>query len=190
MAKLAEAELVELNADRLLEFISLDAVTEEVFAEALVKPAQGQPSIDAILYAFLLSLEGVNFAIHTQPVEINQITCSPRARQFADRRSLPDEILACGAASVLVPYADPGLNLAKELKRKLQLWRDRFKIVPRLILLQNHGMIVLGATPDEVMRTTEMAIKSAQSFIGAAMMGGPIFLSPANVTQIETLKEL
>jgi rhamnose utilization protein RhaD (predicted bifunctional aldolase and dehydrogenase) len=132
----------------------------------------------------------VSFAVHTQPVEINQITCSPRARQFADRRSLPDEILACGVASVLVPYADPGLHLAKELKRKLQLWRDRFKIVPKLILLQNHGMIVLGATPDEVMKTTEMAIKSAQSFIGAAMMGGPIFLSPANVSQIETLKEL
>ena len=40
------------------------------------------------------------------------------------------------------------------------------------------------------MKATDMAIKSAQSFIGAAMMGGPIFLSPANVTQIEVLKEL
>ena len=80
-------------------------MTGEAFAEALTKQAQGQPSIDAILYAFLLNLEGVSFAVHTQPVEINQITCSPRARQFADRRSLPDEILACGVAYGAVPYA-------------------------------------------------------------------------------------
>ena len=120
MAVLAETDLVELDPDRLLEFFSLDAVTEDIFVEALKQPAQGPPSLDAILYAFLLNLEGVSFAIHTQPIEINQITCSPRARQFADRRSLPDEILACGVASVLVPYADPGLHLAKELKRLMK----------------------------------------------------------------------
>jgi len=70
------------------------------------------------------------------------------------------------------------------------LWKDRFKSVPKVVLVQNHGMFVLGKTQEEIMQTTEMMIKAAQVFIGAAAMGGPVFLTPNNVTQIENLKEL
>jgi rhamnose utilization protein RhaD (predicted bifunctional aldolase and dehydrogenase) len=190
LARLTEADMVELDSDRLSDLLSRETVADEDLAEALKASSENPPSADALLYAHLLGLDGATFAFHTHPVEINQITCSPRARQFADRRSLPDEVLATGVASLLVPYADPGLNLAREFKRKLRLWRDRFKTVPRVILLSNHGMITLGASCEEVLKTTEMAIKSAQTFIGAALMGGPVFLSPDNVMQIEQLKKL
>ena len=99
----------------------------------------------------------------------------------------PTEIIGCGAASLLVPYADPGLPLARETRKKIVLWRDRHKTPPRVILLQNHGMIVLGETPEALLRATEMALKSAQVFIGSAMMGGPVFLTPNQVANVEAL---
>lgn len=190
LAKLGEADLVRVDMGRALALTTLDEVSGEAFADAKTHSTSPTASADTLVYAALLSLEGVRFAAHTQPIEVNQILGSPRARQFSDRRTTPSEILACGAASVLVPYADPGLALAKEVRRKVQLWRERYKSVPRLVLLQNQGMIVVSDDVPELLRVTDMTVKSAQIFVGAAMMGGPVFLSPHNVTNVDILREL
>ena len=91
---------------------------------------------------------------------------------------------------LLVPYADPGLQLAKEVKRKMLLWRDRYKIVPKVVLIHNYGMIVLGENREELMKMIETTLKAAQVFIGASLLGGPVFLTPTNVTNIEAFKDL
>jgi len=56
--------------------------------------------------------------------------------------------------------------------------------VPRLVVLQNHGLIGLGATPAGVLSCLLMADKAAAIFAGAAAMGGPTFLTPAQVERI------
>jgi rhamnose utilization protein RhaD (predicted bifunctional aldolase and dehydrogenase) len=189
LAELAEADIVELNLPRLIELSAQENTPAEAVAELFAEAAV-EPSMEALTHAYVLSFDGTTVSAHTQPVEVNQILCSPRARQFAERRTNPNEVLGCGASSLLVPYADPGLPLTREVRRKMALWRDRFKTPPRLVLLQNHGMIVLGGTVAEVLRTIDMTIKAAQIFIGAAAMGGPVFLTPTNVTRIEEIGEL
>jgi rhamnose utilization protein RhaD (predicted bifunctional aldolase and dehydrogenase) len=188
LSALVSDDLIELDLEKVRALSAAETPPDEEVALALAAGGLRVPSEDAPLFACLLGIEGVNFAVHTQPVEINQILGSPRARQFADRRISPVEILACGAASLLVPYADPGLPLARELRHKMMLWRDRHKTPPRVVLLHNHGMIVLGGTVEEVLATTEMMVKSAQIFTGASMLGGPVFLTPNNVMQIESAR--
>ena len=188
LGRLDARNMVELDLSRVQAFLSQDEVDAEDFAAALTDAESATPSADVFTFADLFAFEGVRFAAHTQPIPVNQVICSPRARQFADRRNLPHEILACGQASVLVPFAQPGLPLAKEIKRRIALWRDRFKIVPKLILIQNHGMITLGDTVEEVLMLTEMTVKYAEIFLGAAMMGGPEFMKPNHVTQIEATR--
>lgn len=190
LAKLQGADLLDLSLAAAGEVAVAEQVSEESLAAALGGDGGEVATEDALAYAYLLTLEGVRFAAHTQPIEVNQIICSPRARQFADRRTSPMEILECGPASLLVPYVDPGLPLARELRRKMLLWNDRHRRPPQLVLLQNHGMIALGETAEAVLRTTEMAIKCAQMFIGAALMGGPVFLTPGNVSQVEAKRPL
>ena len=188
LGKLDARGLVELDLAKVQGFLPLEEVHAEDFAATQTDPGGPAPSADVFAFADLFAFEGVRFAAHTQPVPVNQVICSPRARQFADRRNLPHEIIACGQASVLVPFMPPGLALAKEIKRKIALWRDRFKIVPKLILIQNHGMITLGDSVDEVLMLTEMTVKFAEIFLGAAMMGGPEFMKPNHVTQIEATR--
>ncbi|MCX6968305.1 MAG: class II aldolase/adducin family protein [Verrucomicrobia bacterium] len=188
LIELQAANLVQLDLVKARALIALEDATPEQLAAAQMDPATEAPSADALAVADLFAFPGVHFALHTQPIPVNQVICSPRARQFSDRRNLPDEILACGQASVLVPFMPPGLPLAKEIRRRIALWRDRYKTIPRLILIQNHGMIALGATAAEVQTITEMAVKYAEIFIGAAMMGGPEFLKPNYVTQIDATK--
>lgn len=187
---LAPAEVVQCHTEKALALIDAAEVTPEMEAEVLADPVAPTPSADLAAFADLFAFDGIRFALHTQPIPVNQIVCSPRARQFSDRRNLPHEIVACGQSSVLVPFMPPGVALAKEIRRKIALWRDRFKETPKLILIQNHGMIALGATVEEVQTVTEAAVKYAEIFVGAAMLGGPEFLKPNYVTQIDATKKV
>lgn len=190
LARLAEADVVTIGSAVARRLLELEELPEEGVSEAVRSPAEASPSTDMLIYAQLFEMDGLAIATHTQPVEINQIISSPRARQFADRRTVASDVVACGGGSVLVPFADPGLALAKEVKRKIMLWRDRYKLVPKLLLLQSHGMMVSGNDLTAVMEMSEMMIKSAQVFIGSAMMGGPMFLSPNHVASIEAIGPL
>ena len=115
---------------------------------------------------------------------MNQILCSPRAREFAEKRSCPDEIVMCGVESVFVPYAEPGLGLSQAIRREVVAYVKRTGRDPKIILLQNHGLIAIGATSGAVEATTRMAEKSARIFLGAASVGGPVFLPPDQVRRI------
>jgi rhamnose utilization protein RhaD (predicted bifunctional aldolase and dehydrogenase) len=161
-----------------------DAQVGEALLAARVDPAAKKPSIESVFHAWLLTLEGVKFVGHTHPLAVNQILCSPRARDFSERRMFPDEIVVCGAASVFVPYTDPGLPLAREIRDRTKAHIEKHGHAPRLILLQNHGLIAVGATPQAVLASTRMAVKAAAIFMGAAAMGGPVFLMPQHVERI------
>ena len=74
-------------------------VDEGLFA-CRVDPAAKKPSVEALFHAYLLGLPEINFVGHTHPLHINQILCSPRAREFATKKLFPDDIVCCGPASV------------------------------------------------------------------------------------------
>lgn len=162
-----------------------DAAIDEALFAARIEPQAKKPSVEAVFHAYLLTLPGVNFVGHTHPVAVNQLLCSKFARTFAKRRTFPDEIVCCGVESVFVPYTDPGLKLAQAIRAAVVAYIKRLARPPRVILLENHGFIGLGATPQAVLAATLMGVKAAEIFGGAAAIAGtPRFLSPAQVTRI------
>jgi len=52
--------------------------------------------------------------------------------------------------------------------------------------MQNHGLITLGRTAQQVENITAMAVKAARVLIGAYALGGPRFLTAENVDRIHT----
>jgi rhamnose utilization protein RhaD (predicted bifunctional aldolase and dehydrogenase) len=189
LSALAPEDLVHLDHQRMVELAGADMFLPEDLAAALLKPDSPAPNINALVFACLLNLEGVRFAAHIHPIAVDQITASPRARQFAERRTLFNETQMLGATLMLVPYADPGLPFAKEMQRKMMLWRDRYRSVPRTILVQNNGVIFLGASAREIVRNIELLIKYAEVFVGASVLGGPVYLTPQNIMSIEAIRE-
>jgi rhamnose utilization protein RhaD (predicted bifunctional aldolase and dehydrogenase) len=161
-----------------------DLDLEMALLDARINKHAKKPSVESMFHAWLLTLEGVNFVAHCHPIMCNQILCSPRARDFAEHRMFPDEVTCCGSKSVFVPYVDPGLPLAREIRDKTDAFMKEHQRVPRLILLQNHGIIALGASPADVMACILMAEKAAHIFMGAAAVGGPHFLAAASVERI------
>jgi hypothetical protein len=51
-------------------------------------------------------------------------------------------------------------------------------------------MIALASSAEELQAVVEMAIKSAQVFIGASTLGGPTFLTPHLIGEIEGMRVL
>ncbi|MBL9187351.1 MAG: class II aldolase/adducin family protein [Opitutaceae bacterium] len=163
-----------------------DAAVDAALLAARVDPAAKKPSVEAMFHAWLLTLPEVNYVGHTHPVAVNRILCTRHAQAFARRRLCPDEIVCCGAESVLVPYLDPGLKLAQGIRAAVRAFIKRTGVAPRVILLENHGLIALGATPEAVLAATLMAVKAAEIFVGAAALSGgkPRFLTAAHVARI------
>ena len=188
LATLTEGEVTVCDTVRALAILDKRTLADDELDQALLDLRAGgagrKPSIEALFHAWLLTLRDVNFVGHCHPLTVNQVLCSPRARDFAERRLFPDEVVCCGAQSVFIPYADPGLPLAREIAERTRAFVEKEGEVPRLILLQNHGLIALGATPQAVLASTLMATKAAAIFMGAAAMGGPNFLTPQHVERI------
>ncbi len=185
---LSADEVTICDSARMLALLERRQMSDDDMVAALMDArVEGQgrkPSIESLFHAWLLTLRDVQYVGHCHPVSVNQVLCSPRARDFAERRLFPDEVVCCGTQSVFIPYADPGLPLAREIAERTRAFIEREGQVPRLILLQNHGLIALGATPQAVLAATLMADKAAAIFMGAAAMGGPNFLTPQLVDRI------
>lgn len=174
------AKVLALMENRLPD----DEAIDTGLLEARVRGEGKKPSVEAMFHAWLLGLEDVHFVGHCHPLSVNQVLCSPRSRDFAERRLFPDEVVCCGPASVYVPYADPGLLLAREIRQRTNSYIQQRGHLPRLILLQNHGIIAIGKTPQAVLAGLLMAAKAAEIFMGAACMGGPNFMTQQQVERI------
>ena len=94
--------------------------------------------------------------------------------------------MVTGHKSVFVPYVDPGLQLAREVRARMREFVDQEGVLPSTILLENHGFFAMGDTAKKVMNITDMAEKSARIVLSAYATGGPKYLSEADVRRIDT----
>ncbi|HEX4140767.1 MAG TPA: class II aldolase/adducin family protein [Candidatus Methylacidiphilales bacterium] len=192
LATLREDQLVACRFSVLLpllhQLVVSDAKVEHALLESRVDPNAPKPSVEALFHAWLLTLPGVDVVGHTHPVNAVQILCTSEeaCRRYAEERRFPDEIVCCGARSVLVPYVDPGAPLALAIRDKTHEFAERENRHPRIILLRNHGLIACGATTGGVLAATLMAEKAACVFIGSSLMGGQVVLSPQHVARIDS----
>jgi len=186
-----ETGFVEVYFEPVLDMLNGPDMNDTEIREALAAAkvnaqAPGHPSVETAFHAACLQLAGVNFIGHTHPTAINMLTCSAAFETAVSGRLFPDEIVVCGIAPLLVPYVDPGLPLAREINRRLYEYIDTFGEYPRTILMQNHALIVLAPTAQQVENITAMAVKTVRVLIGTYALGGPHFMTPEAVNRIHT----
>ena len=144
------------------------------------------PSIETLLHALVLDRTGASFVGHTHPTSVLGLVCSDRAADAFAAPIFPDEVVVCGPAYLVVPYASPGRGLATALDRALGEHHSVHGTWPRAIILVNHGLLALGATPAEVLAVTAMVDKSARIRAGALAVGE---LVPLPTTEVRALAD-
>jgi rhamnose utilization protein RhaD (predicted bifunctional aldolase and dehydrogenase) len=188
LGALREQDVVECRLSALLPLLDQSGLSDADVDAALMasraNPEAKKPSVEALFHAWLLTLPGVEFIGHTHPPQVNSLLCSPRSREFAERRIFPDEIVCCDVASVFIPFTDPGLRLAQAIREQTRAFMEKLGRPPRVIVMQNHGLIALGRTADAVLAASLMAEKAAGVWLGAAALGGPVFLTAGQVERI------
>ncbi len=97
-----------------------------------------RPSVETSLH----NLVDYPFVIHTHPTIINSLLCSNKAKK------LSFEIL--GKDILFIEYTDPGYVLFKKVSEELKVFIKGRKFIPKIILLENHGVIVSGSTIHEI----------------------------------------
>jgi rhamnose utilization protein RhaD (predicted bifunctional aldolase and dehydrogenase) len=189
LGTLTENQLTECRFDRLLPFLdgklASDSEVEAALLDSRVDSSALRPSVETFFHAFLLSLPEIQFVGHTHPIVVNQILCSSHCRAFSRRRQCPDEVICCGPASLLVPYVDPGLALARRVRDELVAFQVRNGKLPRVILLKNHGVITLGSSAQAVRAAMLMTVKAAEIYVGARLLGEINHLPDIEVSRIE-----
>lgn len=191
MPTLEIANLVQVSFERIEKLLGQASLSDGEVRSGLEKAriddtVKVMPSVETFLHAILLQLEGVNFVGHTHPTAILSIMCSQNAQQAFSGSLFPDQIVYCGPAVVYVPYTDPGLPLALRVRDEINAFADHFGEAPKVILMQNHGLITVGKTPADVENITAMCVKAARVILGTYQMGGPSFLSTSNVERIHS----
>ena len=181
---------VEVRLGPVLEMLDGPDLTDDEInvrlAAAQASRSDGWPSIETVFHAYLLTLPGVNFVGHTHPVAVNAILCSNAAAQIYQSRIFPDEIIFCGVRPVFMPYVDPGMKLARAMRESVQEYVGEEGVTPKVILMQNHGFIALGANGHEVEAITAMGVKTARILAGAYQLGGIHYMTKENIERIYT----
>lgn len=180
MAEADASSFLRVCLDDVLTLLDAPPMPEQevrAHLSAAVDTSRGKdgPSIETAMHAICLSLSDAAFVGHTHPTALNAILCAQEAEEAFTGSIFPAEALVCGEP-LFVPYAPPGQPLARLVHEGLQSYIERRGEPPRVMLLQNHGMVALGGTPEEVLDLTAMMVKAARILVGTYALGGPRFV--------------
>lgn len=187
METASKSDFVKLRRQLLLQVIDDESASPDDVSAVFDDVARGyegrRPSVESLLHAVCLDAPGVRFAGHTHPVPVNAILCSRQPTLLTDGSLFPDQVVVLGISPMYIPYVDPGLDLARAVRRQLQERPDESP--PRVVYLGNHGMFALGSTHSDVVNITAMAVKVAEVIIGANAAGGVEYLSGEEAMRID-----
>ena len=78
------------------------------------------------------------------------------------RKDAEDVLLKLFPDAIYVPYATPGIELAKTYFKAL---KGRENTSTQIIFLQNHGLVISAATAEQVVEITESVVSKIESYL-------------------------
>jgi len=163
-----------------------DSGVREVLLASRADADAKLPSVETFMHAVCLQEAGAKWIGHCHPVSVLQVLCSKQGVGPFLQHVFPDEIVVCGRHLAVVPYIDPGIELARAVRAELRRFRDEHDGAPKVILLANHGPVALGQTDRDVLNILLMLDKWARILVGNFALGGPQFLPDSTSTRIDT----
>jgi len=144
--------------DNQLDRISTGAREAEVVNRLLLACedeiiGNARPSVEAHLHAILDKC-----VIHLHPVVVLSYACAKNGRLEIEKL-FRDAMLP----PLWVPFANPGLALAKKVAKLVGDYQSRFGGKPSVIFLEKHGLFISANSPEIALRLLKQVIKRCAS---------------------------
>ncbi len=185
---ITEAGFVELSREGVRRILSRSYAEDPFQREAQIKadlmacrsqPEKGgRPSVETSLHEMI----ELRYVVHTHPWCVNALTCAKDGEKAA--RDL------FGADLLWVPYSDPGYRLAKVMEEKLAAFRKAGRGEPKLILMQNHGLVIGADSVAEVKKLTAEVVAEIGAKFREPLPSGELPVPAAAVKVIPALRML
>ncbi|WP_424766488.1 class II aldolase/adducin family protein [Paenibacillus sp. sgz302251] len=157
-----------VNNEMVCEILSTEQVLqaspkkarEELSAQLLqrtILTPESRPSIETFLHAILSK-----YTLHTHPVTVNAVTCLENWKEILMELFGP-EIL-------LVSYDTPGVELALRLKDSLNNFLRIHGSKPKIVFLQNHGLITTSDNYEDIQTITDTVTSRLEQMLHLDMV--------------------
>jgi rhamnulose-1-phosphate aldolase/alcohol dehydrogenase len=165
LALITEAGFATLRLDEVVAIRERETMDDASMVGYLLQcalsPSQPRPSIETLLHAFVFAPH----VDHTHPDAIIALTSSPQGRSLAET--------AFGDEAVWLDYQRPGFDMSKRIAELLDA-----QPAARAVLLEKHGLVTWGDTPEQSYRATiEFVARAARALEEAGNgrfgLGGP-----------------
>jgi rhamnose utilization protein RhaD (predicted bifunctional aldolase and dehydrogenase)/NAD(P)-dependent dehydrogenase (short-subunit alcohol dehydrogenase family) len=125
--------------------------------DARIHPEKNQrPSVEALLHHLMPR----QYVVHTHSTLVNMITCCVKGPELASQ--LAGDI-------VWIPEVDPGYVLSKTLRQSLEKFQKTTgRDCPRAVLMQNHGLVICGNSPEEIRSHTDWLVDTIRKRLASA----------------------
>lgn len=116
-----------------------------------------RPSVEAPFHSFLKKV-----VIHSHSVYANILCCSMEGQSLASKIFSEDSFL-------WIPYVNPGFMLSLKIKQAIDQRMDKTGVFPRIIFMQNHGLIVSEDTSAACIKAHESVNKKIIDYFNLPM---------------------
>jgi rhamnose utilization protein RhaD (predicted bifunctional aldolase and dehydrogenase) len=140
--------------------------------DSRVRGETSRPSIESLLHAIL----PYKYVIHTHPAIVNGLTCSKNGRNLAEK--------LFNSRCIWIPYTTPGYLLAKLAKAELSEYKNKHKLLPDIIFLENHGLVVGAENLDDIKKIHNFIIKTLKKQITLEPDFSPIQVSKEKIEKV------
>ena len=137
---------------------------KEALADLMAARVPGEtkrPSVETLLHGFFPQA----FVVHTHPAIVNGLTCGQDG-EVAFRRLF-------GGEGIWVPLVDPGYILAKTVSGIFAEFKNLKGRAPAFMFMQNHGLLVAGGSPEEVVALSDAIIAKLKAEIAGVADANP-----------------
>ncbi len=189
MSTIKAGDFARVKYDDALAVLEEEGLDNQMVNERLeairVDPSMKRPSVETFLHALALTEGEAKVVGHTHTTSMLQILCSKLGAEPFMKNVYPDVIVVCGRHVAVVPYIDPGLELARAVRDELKRFKAEHGKGPKLLLMVNHGPVALGQSAREVENILLMADKWARVLVGTYALGGPQYMPESEAGRID-----
>jgi rhamnose utilization protein RhaD (predicted bifunctional aldolase and dehydrogenase) len=112
-----------------------------------------RPSVETLMHALFPEA----FVMHTHPAAVNGMTCGRGGREAFLR--------LFGKEAIWVPFVDPGYVLALAVRAAYGAFASERGFAPRIMFMQNHGLLVSGESAAEVVETSDRVMSAIAALL-------------------------